>query len=177
MTMNLNGVHFNGDRSMLMFSVGGKVFGYDTTNGEEVYKFASDDPIERFTISPDESLMAVMYRVPGAEPGERGTHLLQIREFETKELLHEALVPDFAYHFRFANDNRTLALCCNEWKPARSLSSVVLFDAQTGQFGAEIPTGRYQIHQLAFSPDDQRIATSHSHTQILIWNLADFPAP
>jgi WD40 repeat protein len=114
----------------------------------------SSSTISYVAISPDDKLLATAR-----------THLRLI-DLETRSRLWETPLPQEAptgWRLAFSHDGRTLAYGGNE-------PTIVLMDVEKRQQILEMPA-QEDVHSIAFSPDDSKLATGHGDSLVRIWDL------
>ena len=135
--------------------------------GQEIEVIEPKEEMRQSLLSPTKPLFATI-------GGGHNEYKLQMRDFASQKILWTQSIPTYSFTESFSPDGRFLAVANNEWSPTRTASSIGVYDAQTGTLVATIPTGKYQIRKLAFSPDTEYIASGLADTTILKWKLSDF---
>jgi WD40 repeat protein len=169
---------FSADRRHLFLKVKEAVHRFDTSTGQEVDRFQPDDRLSGFALSPDGKLLGTLEMPPRSDRADdaRQTTLIRLRDLTTKGLIQAFELPDHhGQHMMFSPDGRMVAVTVSRWAAdQRPTFSIHLWDTQTGQEVAVIDGLKDQAHAIAFSPDSQKLASSHSDTTTLIWNLDAF---
>ena len=187
---SIDKAQFTTDGGRLLLNVGNTVYVFDTQSGREVRKFDTEDRLADFAVSPDGRLLVTAesrQRPEEADAAEvvsqstRWERILRVREFSSAETIRQ-IGPDGnpTQRMAFSPDARLLGACLSLRRANRPAEYwVSVWDLETGQDVARVEGLPGQVHQLAFSPDGKRLATSQNNTAVLVWDLDRFrlPAP
>jgi WD40 repeat protein len=159
---------------VLLVPQGGAVHVFDVRSGRELRNFApGGSAAGQFAPSPDGKMLVTTFSQRPA-PHQRNqprTTDLRVIDFATNEvLLHRELDGAYIRTIHFSPDGSLVGLNGvgsggerDEW------TSVV--SVESGDVIARVP-GRAM--EMAFSPDNGRLATSQEDSTVLVWDLAQF---
>ena len=164
---------FTADATRLNVVLAGTLFGFDTKTGEQNQEIELKGFNDAIQFSPDgKSLVSTSF--PQESDSRSDLHqdvIIRLHEYPSLKIIQQITLPDIGrVGMAFSPDSNILACSGN-----RSQTMIDLINLKTGQVTGRIE-GVPHFVLLQFSPDGKRIATAHSNSTIILWDLSRFPA-
>jgi len=168
----LRGAAFSLDGTILLFSVQGgrtpaSIHAIDTATGEEIDVFRPEDSLRDFAVSPDCNLLATI------EQSARDRSFIRLRDFATKEVKRNLeFAGVFAHRITFSPDGTLLACAMAERGVSNNQERwISIWTVPSLKEIGRIDQFADQAMRLAFSPDGNRLVSSHNDTTVVVWDV------
>jgi len=177
-------VRFAADGALMLANDHKSLCLFDTASGREIDKLTAGDLLEDFHVSPDgRKLVTVETRRSQPDPKDpdpqpsQEQRLLKVYHLPSKEKVREIELAGTAAHaLAFSADGALVATGIYFYKPDQPRRCwISVWDLETGDEVAHVDGyDNKEVHGAAFSPDGKRLASTHSDTTILVWDLGQF---
>jgi WD40 repeat protein len=171
MTMNSE---FSAGADLLLVPQRGDVHVFDVRSGDELRRFAPGGAASgQFALSPDGKLLVTTASEGGGphQPNQPRTTDLRVIDFATNEvLLHRQIDGAYVRTIHFSPDGSLIGMN-GAGNDAQREEWTSVLKVESGDEIARVP-GRAM--EMAFSPDNGRLATSQDDSSVLVWDLAHF---
>jgi WD40 repeat protein len=178
-------VEFTSDASRLLISLGGSLYVFDVETGKQHREHKSVGRVEEALLTPDDRFVITREQLPDENAVQQGdpgqdenawNTLFRVRDFESFEVVREIKLQGRRHYFpAISPGGRFLAHYSagspQDLDPDRWIS-VWKIDSATEY--ARITGFDTQPFCFSFSPDENRLASSHADTTLLVWELERF---
>lgn len=177
-------VRFAADGTLMLADDQRSLYLFDTASGREIDKLTPGDRLVNFHVSPEgRKLVTVETRRPQPDPKDpdpqpsQEQRLLKVYHLPSKEKVREIELAGFVGQaLAFSADGRRVATGIHFYKPDQPPRRwISVWDLESGDEVAHVDGyDNKQVRGVAFSPDGKRLASTHSDTTTLVWDLGQF---
>jgi WD40 repeat protein len=171
--MSLNAGEFAPDGKRFVLALGNAMYLYEVESGRELGKIDSETgQVYWLSFSDDGQFLITTGRFQ--PPNAEGEHtVIRVLEVATGKVVHELVVPDWAWAtLALSPDNTLLAI------PVRGQPAAIrIWDLPQARELGLLEGVPSTVRGLTFSPDGRRLASALGDTTVLIWDLQGIVAP
>jgi WD40 repeat protein len=170
-------VRFTPDTKQLILgsAMAGRMLVVDVSTGDVLERYKPESPLEDFASSPDGVHFVTVERASIADRTVPRKSVLRLRDRKTKAVVRELNLPgSYGRQIAFSPSGRLIGFPMIERESLsdrRGKRQICIVDAESLTIKSAIPDASNTWTQMAFSPDDTRLATTEPDSTVTVWDL------